>query len=67
MLPMMWNNALGTRPGRSLTTFRNLRRLLLRPSSTASSSWLADGDLLEAIPLYPAVLVGASELRPDLR
>ena len=28
---------------------------------------LADGDLLEAVPLYPAVLVGAPELRPDLR
>ena len=28
---------------------------------------LADGDLLEAIPLYPAVLVGAPEFRPDLR
>ena len=28
---------------------------------------LADGDLLEAVPLYPAVLVGASELRPDFR
>ena len=40
MLPMMWNSAEGTRPGRSLTTLRNLRRLLLRPSSTASSSGL---------------------------
>ena len=28
---------------------------------------LADGDLLEAVPLYPAVLVGAPELRPYLR
>ena len=27
----------------------------------------ADGDLLEAVPLDPAVLVGAPELRPDLR
>ncbi len=28
---------------------------------------LADGVLFEAVPLYPAVLVGASEVRPDLR
>ena len=28
---------------------------------------LADGDLLEAVPLYPAVLVGAIELRPEVR
>ena len=28
---------------------------------------LADGVLLEAVPLNPAVLVGASEVRPDLR
>ena len=28
---------------------------------------LADGDLLEAVPLYPAVLVGAPEVRPYLR
>ena len=28
---------------------------------------LADGDLLEAVPLYPAVLVGALELRPEVR
>ena len=28
---------------------------------------LADGDLLEAVPLYPAALVGAPELRPYLR
>ena len=28
---------------------------------------LADGDLLEAVALYPAVLVGAPELCPDLR
>ena len=28
---------------------------------------LADGDLLEAVPLDPAPLVGAPELRPDLR
>ena len=28
---------------------------------------LADGDLLEAVPLNPAVLVGAPELRPDFR
>ena len=28
---------------------------------------LADGDLLEAVPLNPAVLVGTPELRPDLR
>ena len=28
---------------------------------------LADGDLLEAVPLYPAVLVGAPELRANLR
>ena len=40
MLAMMWNNALGTRPGRSRTTLRYLRRLLLRPSSMASSSGL---------------------------
>ena len=38
MLPMMWKRAEGTRPGRSLTTLRNLRRRLLRPSSSASSS-----------------------------
>ena len=40
MFPMMWKRAEGTSPGRSLTTLRNLRRLLLRPSSTASSSSL---------------------------
>ena len=28
---------------------------------------LADGELLKAVPLYPAVLVGTPELRPDLR
>ena len=28
---------------------------------------LADGVLLEAVPLYPAVLVGGAEVRPDLR
>ena len=28
---------------------------------------LADGDLLEAVPLYPAVLVRPPELRPDFR
>ena len=40
MLPMMWKRAEGTRPGLSLTTLRNLRRWLLRPSSTAWSSGL---------------------------
>ena len=40
MLAMMWNNAEGTRPGLSLVTLRYLRRRLLRPSSTASSSGL---------------------------
>ena len=37
---MMWNRAEGTSPGFSLTTLRYLRRLLLRPSSRASSSGL---------------------------
>ena len=40
VFPMMWKRAEGTRPGRSLTTLRYLRRRLLRPSSTASSSGL---------------------------
>ena len=67
MLAMMWNNAEGTRPGLSLVTLRYLRRRLLRPSSHCVVVGLADGDLLEAVPLYPAVLVGAPELRPYLR
>ena len=37
---MMWKRAEGTSPGFSRTTFRNLRRRLLRPSSTAPSSGL---------------------------
>ena len=40
MFPMMWNNALGTRPGLSRTTLRYFRRLLNLPSSTQSSSGL---------------------------
>ena len=56
----------GTRPGRSLTTLRNLRRLL-RPSSTAVVVVLADRDLLEAVPLYPPAFLGALELRPEFR
>ena len=40
MLPIMWKRADGTSPGRSLVTVRYLRRLLLRPSSKASSPGL---------------------------
>ena len=67
MLPIRWKRAEGTRPGLSLTTLRYLRRLLLRPSSMASSSGFPHGALLEAVAFYPAVLLGATELRPDLR
>ena len=40
MFPIRWKSAPGARPGRSLTTLRYFLRLLLRPSSTASSSGL---------------------------
>ena len=64
---MMWKRAEGTSPGLSRTVLRYLRRLLLRPSSRGVVVGLADGDLLEAVPLNPAVLVGAPELRANLR
>ena len=64
---MRWNNAAGARPGLSRTTLRYLRRLLNLPVLHRVVVGLADGVLLEAVPLNPAVLVGAPELRPELR
>ena len=37
---MRWKSAAGASPGRSRTTFRYLRRRLVRPSSSAMSSSL---------------------------
>ena len=65
MLLMMWKRAEGTSPGFSRTVLRHLRLRLYLPSSVDFVVGLSDGDLLEAVPLYPAVLVGAPELRPD--
>ena len=67
MFPMMWNNALGTRPGPLPDHLAVLAPPAVAPVLDGLVVGLADGDLLEAVPLYPAVLVGASELRANLR
>ena len=65
MFPIMWNRAEGTSPGLSLTTLRILAPPAVAPVLHRVVVGLADGVLLEAVPLYPAVLVGASEVRPE--
>ena len=65
MLPMMWNRAEGTSPGFSPHHLAVLAAAAVAPVLHRVVIGLADGDLLEAVPLYPAVLVGAPELRPD--
>ena len=65
MFPMRWKRAEGTRPLPHHLT-------VLAAAAVASVLngvvvGLADAVLLEAVPLNPAVLVGATELRPDLR
>ena len=67
MLPMMWNSAEGTRPGPLPDHLAVLAAVTVAPVLLRLVVVLPDGDLLEAVPLYPAVLVGALEVRPDLR
>ena len=66
-MPIRWKRADGARPGLSRAVLRYPLRRLLRPVLHRVVVGLADGDLLEAVPLNPAVLVGTPELRPDLR
>ena len=63
----MWNRAEGTRPRPLPDHLAELAAAAVTPVLHRVVVGLADGVLLEAVPLYPAVLVGAPELGPDLR
>ena len=67
MLPMMWNSAEGNEAGPLPDHLAVTAPPAVAPVLHRVVVGLADGDLLEAVPLYPAVLVGTPELRPDLR
>ena len=63
----MWKRAEGTRPRPLPGHLAEAAPPAVAPVLHRVVVGLADGDLLEAVPLYPAVLVRAPELRPYLR
>ena len=66
-MPMMWKRAAGHESRPLPDHLAVLAPPAEPPVLHRVVVGLADGVLLEAVPLYPAVLVGASEVRPDLR
>ena len=67
MLPMMWKRADGHQAGPLPDHPAKLAAAAEAPVLHRVVVGLADGDLLEAVPLDPAVFVGAPEVRPELR